>query len=139
MARNTRTGAVLEQMILPSLTHGGYTYLTQVQVGTRPSGKKHFVDVIADKAAKKYLVSMKYQDVSGTAEEKVAWEVICLMHTIKTHAPAYEKAYLVLGGIGWTLRDFYVADGLKDYLNYQGLVEIVTLEKFVAIANKAKL
>ena len=28
--RNTRTGGVLERMVLPALDQGGYTYITEV-------------------------------------------------------------------------------------------------------------
>ena len=45
---------------------------------------------------------------------------------------------LVLGGEGWTLRDFYVGGGLQRYMNCTG-VEIVTLERFVALANRGQL
>ena len=36
MGRDTRTGGVLEAMVLPALTRGGYTYKTQVNIGKRP-------------------------------------------------------------------------------------------------------
>ena len=36
--RNTRTGYVLEQMIIPSLEHGGYTYEPQYNIGSRLGG-----------------------------------------------------------------------------------------------------
>ena len=38
--RDTRTGGVLEQMILPALTRGGYTHETQVNIGERLGGGK---------------------------------------------------------------------------------------------------
>jgi hypothetical protein len=37
---------------------------------------RHFVDVIAEKDGKRFLVSLKWQQVSGTAEQKVPFEVI---------------------------------------------------------------
>jgi hypothetical protein len=46
---------------------------------------------------------------------------------------------VVLGGEGWTLRNFYTAGGLKRYLNKCDKVEITTLESFVARANQGKL
>jgi hypothetical protein len=46
---------------------------------------------------------------------------------------------LVLGGEGWTLRDFYVGGGLQQHLTHSELVEILTLEKFVARANNGAL
>ena len=33
--RNTRTGGVLERMILPALDQGGYSYTIQVNIGQR--------------------------------------------------------------------------------------------------------
>lgn len=137
MARDTRTGRVLEEMILPSLKRGGYLCQTQQVVGTRLGGNgRHFVDAIAEKDGKRYLVSLKWQQVSGTAEQKVPFEVICLVDAVEAHG--FDKAYLVLGGAGWTLRDFYVGGGLKKYLKYDK-VEILTLESFVAMANRGRL
>ena len=80
---------------------------------------------------------MKWQQVSGTAEQKVPFEVICLLEAIASGP--YEKAYLVLGGEGWTLRNFYTSGGLKKYLDHDQDVEIITLESFVAKANAEKL
>jgi hypothetical protein len=135
--RNTRTGGVLEQMVLPALKQGGYAYKTQQKIGKRLGCGPHFVDVIAEKNGRPVLVSMKWQQVSGTAEQKVPFEVICLLEAVESGT--YTKAYLVLGGGGWTLRDFYVADGLQKYLNYREKIEILTLESFVGRANAGKL
>lgn len=135
--RNTRTGGVLEQMVLPALTNGGYTYTKQVNIGKRLGLGSHFVDVIAEKDGIAIPISMKWQQVSGTAEQKVPFEVICLLEAIKIGD--YVKAYLVLGGEGWSLRDFYTSDGLSGYINYSGKVHILTLESFVGRANAGRL
>ena len=42
------------------------------------------------------------------------------------------KAYVVLGGEGWKLRQFYTTGGLKKDLNFVDSVEVVTLEGFVS-------
>ena len=78
MARNTRTGGVLERMVLPALEQGGYTWRAQVKTGAAAWVRRHFVDAVAEKDDLKYLVSVKWQQVSGTAEQKVPFEVICL-------------------------------------------------------------
>jgi hypothetical protein len=135
--RNTTTGGVLEAMILPALKRGGYIYVTQQQIGERFGGGKHFVDVVAEKEGHKYLVSLKWQQVSGTAEQKVPFEVICLAEAIR--ADGFAKAYLVLGGEGWKLRNFYIGGGLRNYLVYADRVDIMTLESFVARANQGSL
>jgi hypothetical protein len=135
--RDTGTGAVLEQMVLPALAKGGYSYKSQIHIGKRFGGGSHFVDIIAEKGDDRFLISMKWQQVSGTAEQKVPFEVICLEEALKTGD--YRRAFIVLGGDGWKLRAFYVGGGLNEYLKGSGNVQILTLEAFVARANNGKL
>lgn len=138
--RDTSTGLVLEQTIIPSLNHGGYIYDTQVNVGNRLGGRRHVVDVLAeDSKGNKIIISLKWQQVSGTAEQKVPFEAMCLAETILTSGGKYQKAYIVLGGEGWSLRDFYTGGGLDRHLRYSELIEIVTLESFIAKANQGVL
>jgi len=124
-------------MILPALRKGGYTYETQVKVGVRPGGRNHKVDAVAEKGQTRFLISLKWQQVGGTTEQKVPFEVMCLSDTLA--GGQYAKAYLVLGGDGWKLRDFYISGGLEKYLRETHGIEIVTLERFIANANKGAL
>ena len=82
-------------------------------------------------------MSLKWQQVSGTAEQKVPFEVICLAEALD--AGGYEKEYVVLGGEGWRLRNFYTGGGLIKHLTNPNKVEITTLESFVGRANQGKL
>ncbi len=124
-------------MILPALRRGGYEFQKQVKICDRPGGGTHKVDAVAEKDGTKWIISLKWQQVGGTAEQKVPFEVMCLMDAMATGE--YSKAYLVLGGDGWKLREFYVSGGLQKYLRSSEGVEIVTLERFVATANKGML
>lgn len=135
--RDTRTGGVLEAMILPALARGGYTYKVQQHIGTRLNGGRHIVDALAEKDDKCYLVSLKWQQTGGTAEQKVPFEAMCLAHEMQTSK--YAAAYLVLGGDGWTLRDFYTSGALKAHVTHGDLIQIVTLETFVGKANRGEL
>jgi hypothetical protein len=135
--RDTGTGAVLERMVLPALEKGGYSYKSQINIGQRFGGGSHFVDIVAEKGEERFLISMKWQQVSGTAEQKVPFEVICLEEALKTGE--YHRAFIVLGGDGWKLRAFFTAGGLNEYLKGSGNVQILTLEGFVALANMGKL
>jgi hypothetical protein len=164
--RDTGTGGVLEAMILPALERGGYAYRKQVKVGLRHGGGTHKVDAVATKVVKPIqsgievppllgmvapsasdrdgdvhtdtiLVSLKWQQTGGTAEQKVPFEVMCLAQAIMDgHA---NKAYLVLGGDGWTLRDYYVSGKLAKHLIHADLVKVVTLEAFIRMANRGEL
>ena len=124
-------------MLLPALEQGGYSYQVQAKLGKRFGVGSHVVDAVATKDGKQMLISVKWQQVSGTAEQIVPFEIICLLEAIE-NGP-YQKAYLVLGGEGWTFRNFYTSGALNKYLSYADRVEIVTLEGFVAKANSGKL
>ena len=164
--RDTRTGGVLEQMVLPALRQGDYHYRKGVYIDHRPGGARHRLDVLAwQNRGDTFLVSLKWQEVSGTAEQKVPFEVISLAEAVlsgprtsaqvacedcgsRYTAPSVPVsgrvargllAYLVLGGPGWSLRDFYVGGGLSRHLRYHELVHIVSLEDFVAKANQGRL
>jgi len=140
MPRDTRTGSVLEQMIAPALKGGGYKWQSQVIIGKRPGGGQHKVDfVVEDNRGKSFLVSVKWQQTSGTAEQKVPFEAICLAEAIMENPGKYAGAYIVLGGEGWTLRGYYTEGGLDKHLKHTSMVKIVTLEKFVALANQGRL
>lgn len=164
--RDTRTGSVLEEMVLPALHRGGYHYRSGVYVDHRPGGRRHKADVVAWRdGSRLFLVSLKWQQVGGTAEQKVPFEVISLAEAVlnwqqseglSTAVCQNQRClcgctstfrlgtgtlvpYLVLGGGGWTLRDFYIGGGLQKHLTYAHLVNITDLESFVSRANQGRL
>ena len=135
--RNTNTGAVLEAMILPALSRGGYPFRTQVTVGMRCGGGGHKADALVTAGTEAVLVSLKWQQTGGTAEQKVPFEIMCLADAVRAgHA---SRAYLVLGGDGWTLREYYTSGALAEHLVHAGLVRVVTLEAFVRLANNREI
>jgi hypothetical protein len=138
--RDTTTGAVMEAMVLPALERGGYEYYRQVDIGERLGGGKHIVDLVAyNQSGVGFLVSLKWQQTSGTAEQKVPYEAMCLIQAALSDPDRYARAYLVLGGPAWTLRDFYTNGGLLPYMRHEELLRIVALESFVAMANRGEL
>ena len=138
--RDTGTGEVLEQTIIPALRRGGYKFKAQAYIGERPGGRRHKVDyIVAKEGQKAILISSKYQEVGGTAEQKVPFEVISLIKAIRESKGRFERAHIVLGGKGWTLREFYTSGGLNPYLKDTDIVKIVSLDQFMALANQGKL
>jgi hypothetical protein len=128
---------VLEQMILPALVRGGYQARSQVITGARPGGGPHKVDALAEKSGETIIISLKWQQSSGTAEQKVPFEVMCLADAVREGLAT--RAYVVLGGTGWTLRNYYTSGALAEHLVHAGLVRVVTLEGFIAQANMGRL
>ena len=139
--RNTTTGGILEQNSYTSFNKCRFiTALGTAILGTRPSGKRHLIDVLGTHTSGRViLVSLKWQQVSGTAEQKIPFEVICLADALRTGHGKYSAAYLVLGGPGWSQRDYYVSGGLNQHLKDSDLVNILSLETFIATANQGKL
>jgi hypothetical protein len=124
-------------MVLPAFKRGGYSYRKQIVVGARPGGGKHKVDLVAEKSGHEFLISMKWQQSSGTAEQKVPFEIICLAEAVR-ETPSYKRGYVVLGGPGWTLREYYV-EKIQKHLVGTETVKVFSLEDFVALANEGKL
>jgi hypothetical protein len=129
----------MEQMVLPALAMGGYSVTRQKHIGTRFDVSRHNIDTYAlDDSERPYLISLKWQQVSGTAEQKIPFEVLCLADAMMRNEEFY-KAYLVLGGEGWRFKEFYLSGGLNAFLVNADLVNIVSLERFVELANQGKL
>ena len=110
-----------------------------VDIGERLGVSRHKVDVLAhDTEGRQHLISLKWQQVQGTAEQKIPFEVICLAEAMIQDERFY-TAYLVLGGEGWKYKEFYISGGLKPYLTNADMVSIVSLEQFVTLANQGRL
>ena len=137
MPRNTRTGAVLEQMVLPALEMGGYIIERQVRLTDRLGGGKHYGDIVASKNGERIVISLKWQQSSGTAEQKVPYEFMCLADVLANDSTIH-KAYIVIGGDGWTKHSFFL-DGLDSWVNTKEFVDVLRLDSFVAKANKGLL
>jgi hypothetical protein len=113
-SRDTTTGsnyeAIIEMCIKRSCEKNNLEAISQANIGIKPGGGKHRVDwEIFDKEDpnSRGLISCKYQGTSGTAEEKMAYEVIKLLHTMKMDS-RYKKSWIIMGGEGWSvgMREF---------------------------------
>ena len=137
--RNTRTGSVMERMVLPALELGGYKVQRSFHVGSRLGVARHLIDTLAVGVdGRAHLISLKWQQVQGTAEQKIPFEVISLIDTM-LRDDRFHRAHLVLGGDGWRYKDFYLSGGLTPYLTNSDLVHIAPLEAFVRKANQGRL
>jgi hypothetical protein len=138
---STRTGRVLEEMVLPALQLAGYQYKKQSYIGTVMGGRPYRADLLVhDRASgRRIVVSLKWQQVAGTAEQKIPYEVIALLQLLESRA--CDDAYVVLSGAGWTpqLREFYLSGGLCTFMPEAKRVWIVGLEEFIKLVNNHQL
>jgi hypothetical protein len=86
------------------------------------------------------LVSLKWQQTAGSAEEKIPFEVIKLLHALRENQ-AYDKAYIVVGGDGFTpgLVEFYLSEEFRSYVRESEKIEILTLNDVITRANRGAL
>jgi hypothetical protein len=106
------------------------------RLSARAAAAASKVDAIAEKDGQAALVSLKWQQTGGTAEQKVPFEVMCLADAVR---PGGRRAYLVLGGDGWTLRDYYVSGAMAEHLIHAQLVRVSDAQAFVRLANNGQL
>lgn len=140
MARDTTTGsdyeAVIRSCIERSCRKNGLTAISQKIIGEKPGGGKHRVDWELSSATDesiKGLVSCKFQKTSGTAEEKIAYEVIKLLHAMDTDG-RYRHSWIIMGGTGWSpgIRKFTREELSKWIPKMVGKVSFLTTEELVS-------
>jgi hypothetical protein len=138
---STRTGRVLEEMVLPALQLAGYQYEKQSCIGRVMGDRPYRADLLVHDRGSgcRIVVSLKWQQVAGTAEQKIPFEVIALLQLLESRA--CDDAYLVLGGTGCTpqLREFYLSGGLCRFMPEAKRVKIVGLEEFIKLVNNRQL
>ena len=151
-SRDTTTGKVNEINIEDFLieNYDGNVH-SQVELGVQfDTNKRHFLDILLDgkvlrKKGRKRpislheggtLISLKYQKVEGTAEEKIPFECLKLQNAIDSYG--YESAIIVLcGNNGWTLKEYYLSDEFKNILKSTAKdVIIMTEEQFLKYYTK---
>lgn len=122
-SRNTTTGTKYEQIISTFLAETKIkNFHEQVIVGEKRNGGIHVVDILLGGEVKYYpkkkrpvslhrggtLVSLKNQNVTGTAEEKIPFECIKLQDAINDYG--YDCGFIVLNGSGWSWKNEYLSD-----------------------------
>jgi len=114
--RDTSTGSayesIVEQCVKRSCEKYGLDARSQQTIGVKPGGGNHRIDyelISKSDSNLRGLLSCKIQNTSGTAEEKIAYEVIKLLHAMKVDV-RYKRAWIVMGGSGWS-------NGMRTFVN----------------------
>lgn len=133
-SRDTTTGSNYEQIIEMCLTRScsknSLGKVSQSTVGKKPGGGNHRVDweiYKLDDPLTRGLISCKFQKASGTAEEKIAYEVIKLLHSMNEDS-RFKKSWIVMGGDGWS-------SGMKVFVKQDLPTWIPSMKEKVFILN----
>lgn len=114
--RDTTTGSdyesIIQLCIKRACERNRLKATPQVVIGQKPGGGNHRVDwelTNIENSQVRGLISCKFQSTSGTAEEKIAYEVIKLLHAMDKD-PRYIKSWIIMGGSGWS-------SGMREFIN----------------------
>lgn len=139
LMRDTTTGSDYEEIvklcIRRSCERNNLEARQQSVVGEKPGGGKHRVDweiYRLDNSNVRGLISCKFQSSSGTAEEKLAYEVIKLLHSMKIDS-RFVKSWIIMGGDGWSpgMRVF-ATQHLSEWIpGMREKVEIMTTDQLI--------
>ncbi len=137
--RDTTTGSdyenIVELCIKRSCERNNLEARSQSIIGEKPGGGKHRVDWEIYKLSDpnvRGLISCKFQSTSGTAEEKIAYEVIKLLHAMKIDQ-RFVKSWIIMGGDGWSsgMRNFAQRHLTEWIPAMSGKLEIITTDQLI--------
>ena len=137
--RDTTTGSdyedIVELCIKRSCERNKLEAKSQSVIGKKPGGGKHLVDweiYKLDNPNIRGLISCKFQSTSGTAEEKIAYEVIKLLHAMKIDS-RYVKSWIIMGGDGWSdgIREFTKSELSNWIPQMKGKIAIITTDQLI--------
>ena len=146
-SRNTTTGTIYEKKINSVLNESNVqNFYEQVVVGNKRNDRIHIVDFLIGGEVEYLpkrkrpislhkggiLVSLKTQDVAGTAEEKVPFECMKLQDAIDDYG--YDSAIVVLNGSNWSWKDYYLSERFKARISSMSPdVTVLSHEDFVSL------
>ena len=132
----TRTGTGQELMIESLLEFNHYDYQKQVFIGKQLFNNRYKADFVADHSI---IISLKWQQVAGTAEQKVIYEIASLIKIIENDN--FKKAYVVIGGNGFSqnAKEYLFSQEHRNILKHGDLVENIGVEDFIARLNNHNL
>lgn len=139
--RDTTTGSdyedIVELCIKRSCERNKLEARSQSVIGEKPGGGKHRVDweiYKLDSPDIRGLISCKFQSTSGTAEEKIAYEVIKLLHAMKIDS-RYVKSWIIMGGNGWSegIRKFTKSELSEWIPEMKGKIAIMTTDQLINV------
>jgi len=124
-----KTGKDFEYFCEHLLSLAGHNVEEQINIGLRPTGGAHNVDLIINVTDEiRDIISLKFQEVAGTAEEKIPYEQICLQHACETYN--YRSGIIVLAGSGWKHDDCYRENVLNKWMNVPN-VKVINFDEFL--------
>ncbi len=140
------TWQLFENILDDALTKKGYTVLDNKSLNLKCSftGRKHLPDKLIQTQTEEIIVlSKKWQESRGTAEEKVIYEIFKLLDLLNNQEYKIKSCYIILGGMGWSkqLKEYYLSHKWNNFLenDFKNKVKIVIFDEILTLINKGLL
>ena len=135
--KGTGTGNVFEAMIETALKENHYTYKSDIPIGEKLFGGVYKADFVVNGI----IISCKWQQVGGTAEQKILYEIASLIKIIRENPQKFSKAYVVIGGRGFSkkFKESLLSQKHRKVLKNGDLVDIVEADYLVEKLNKKEI
>lgn len=141
MTRDTSSGKSFEEIVELCITRScrrnGLERKAQSKIGERIGGGQHIVDweiwEVRD-PDRRALISAKVQNTGGSAEEKIPYEILKLLHAMDNNS-GFRFAWLILGGTGWSpgLLDYYRTSLSEQIPAMVGRIKILRTDELLSL------
>ncbi len=123
-----------------ALNRAGYMVARDVSVGEIFDDRNQKVHMQASntQSGGVHFITLQGQNQSGTTSEKVPLSAMKLIELARRSSQC-TRHYLVLYGNDWKLKRFYLNDGLAKFLMDSHFVKVVSIDKFLELANQGQL
>ena len=136
---NNAARIAMEQHVASALERGNYKYYKDRIVGRKLGTQRPYKTACAvDALGRVHAILMRWQRVGGTTEDKIPFDVIRLIDLLQSNKDC-STAHLILGGDGWSNREFLVGGGLQAFIPNSEQVNITSLDDFIDTANQGLL
>lgn len=136
--KNCSSGRKFQNQVKTLLLESGWHVDLEYVLGHRLGKKsKHRVDIKATKDRLDILISCKYQDVPGTAPDKLPYEYMCMLHAVE--ANLMDKGFLVLFGEPLLKENVFHPmriEQMARYMTISNKVQVCSFEEFYRIINR---
>ena len=119
---------------VPTLEHFGKKRLDIL--ATKKISRTWISKLLRNKESFKIPIEIKYQEVQGTAEEKIPFDAISLINYVNHHKDC-KIGYIVLGGNGFSSKiDEFINGTLKPFIKGLNKIQILREEQFLKEIDK---
>jgi hypothetical protein len=141
VTRDTSSGKTFEDIvelcISRSCAKNDLERKAQSSVGEKIGGGKHIVDWEIwelNNPDRRALISAKVQNTGGSAEEKIPYEILKLLHAMDNDS-RFKFAWLILGGAGWSpgLLNYYRNSLIREIPAMVGRVKILRTDELISL------